>query len=238
LLFDGDERSRNASSRGGPRTKIACARSREHRRRLARFHVARLAIGCAGPRSDQGIARAAPRRTEERQQSPKNLRLRCAGEPEARLRHAQRRDHLRPAGFQRLRLRIVRILRPAHPDIGELDPVQRLAGLQKARQVIPVLVRHHQQVDLAAGDRGDVLHHGIHFSAAFLVASRTPQSIMIWASRAPPLRGSDTRKQSPRPCRYIRTTARCAGAGFALRLPARFFPEVRRTAGPVFPSLT
>jgi hypothetical protein len=76
---------------------------------------------------------------------------------------AQRCERRIPLRLDLLRQGVVLILRPAKPDLVDSQPVERLPRLDETGQVIPVLVRRNQEIDLASRERDNVLDHVGHF---------------------------------------------------------------------------
>ncbi len=118
--------------------------------------------------SDAGegvFGRGALRRAEKLQQPTKLDRLGGrliprelqTTEPEA-----QRSECCVPLRFEFLGQRIVSIFRPTEPDLVDLEFVKRVLGLHKTGNMIPVLVRCQQEVDLALRGRDNVFDHFGH----------------------------------------------------------------------------
>src|SRR5262249_53874767 len=80
-----------------------------------------------------------------------------ATEPEA-----QRSECCVPLRFELSGQRIASIFGPTEPDLVDLEFVKRVLGLHKTGNMIPVLMRCQQEVDLALRGGDDVFNHFGH----------------------------------------------------------------------------
>ena len=125
---------------------------------------------------------------------------------------------------QRVGLAVAALLRPRQPELadGQIVLQERAALLHEPRQVIGMLVRGDDDVEVRAGGGDQVVHAPARAGPGRSVWRLcTPQSISTYLVVALPA-GSASRKQSPSPWRYIRTmssfgfgTSSCAAAGGA-----------------------
>ena len=121
------------------------------------------------------------------------LRLRAAGDGQLVLGVADPLFHLpavsgRLAAVDRCQLRlcllellrgpcVVGVLGPGEPDLAHLEAVEDLAGLEEARQVVPVLVGGDEQVEPAAGRLDHVAGDGRE--GLFLASSGSYDAIIL-----------------------------------------------------------
>ena len=75
--------------------------------------------------------------------------------------HLQRGDGLALVLVERLRLAVVGVFGPAHPDLADRQPAERLGRGEEARDVVPVLMGddHHVEPVGPFGDVGDDCRH-------------------------------------------------------------------------------